>query len=174
MQSTEERPASTSNGLHLHRGRSPFAAGGVGLLAMRPDGLMVPLVVFASSCWLVPRRPLHAAAEPGGAAAPLRQLPRHRSRARAALGQSVLLEAQDLGPRANFNSEKLKVNDLRGNPIEIAAAIVWRVDDTARGELRRRELRGLRADAGRVGGAPPRLSYAYDNFDEPARARPAR
>ena len=32
----------------------------------------------------------------------------------------------------NFNSEKLKVNDLRGNPIEIAAAIVWRVDDTAR------------------------------------------
>ena len=24
----------------------------------------------------------------------------------------------------NFNSEKLKVNDLRGNPIEIAAAIV--------------------------------------------------
>ena len=32
----------------------------------------------------------------------------------------------------NFNSEKLKVNDLRGNPIEIAAAIVWRVQDTAR------------------------------------------
>ena len=32
----------------------------------------------------------------------------------------------------NFNSEKLKVNDLRGNPIEIAAAIVWRVSDTAR------------------------------------------
>jgi regulator of protease activity HflC (stomatin/prohibitin superfamily) len=32
----------------------------------------------------------------------------------------------------NFNSEKLKVNDLRGNPIEIAAAIVWRVEDTAR------------------------------------------
>ena len=32
----------------------------------------------------------------------------------------------------NFNSEKLKVNDLRGNPIEIAATVVWRVDDTAR------------------------------------------
>ena len=32
----------------------------------------------------------------------------------------------------NFNSEKLKVNDQRGNPIEIAAAVVWRVDDTAR------------------------------------------
>lgn len=31
----------------------------------------------------------------------------------------------------NFNCEKLKVNDKRGNPIEIAAVIVWRVNDTA-------------------------------------------
>jgi regulator of protease activity HflC (stomatin/prohibitin superfamily) len=31
----------------------------------------------------------------------------------------------------NFNSEKLKVNDLRGNPIEIGAVVVWRVQDTA-------------------------------------------
>lgn len=35
----------------------------------------------------------------------------------------------------NFNSEKLKVNDKRGNPIEIAAAVVWRVDNTARAVL---------------------------------------
>lgn len=32
----------------------------------------------------------------------------------------------------NFNSEKLKVNDLAGNPIEIAAVVVWQVQDTAR------------------------------------------
>lgn len=32
----------------------------------------------------------------------------------------------------NFNSEKIKVNDLHGNPIEIAAVIVWRVIDSAR------------------------------------------
>jgi regulator of protease activity HflC (stomatin/prohibitin superfamily) len=31
----------------------------------------------------------------------------------------------------NFNSEKLKVNDKRGNPVEIAAVVVWRVEDTA-------------------------------------------
>lgn len=31
----------------------------------------------------------------------------------------------------NLNGEKLKVNDLRGNPIEIAAVVVWRVADTA-------------------------------------------
>ena len=31
----------------------------------------------------------------------------------------------------NHNVETLKVNDKRGNPIEIAAVVVWRVDDTA-------------------------------------------
>jgi len=31
----------------------------------------------------------------------------------------------------NLNGDKLKVNDLRGNPIEIAAVVVWRVVDTA-------------------------------------------
>ena len=30
-----------------------------------------------------------------------------------------------------LNSDKLKVNDKRGNPIEIAAVMVWRVQDTA-------------------------------------------
>jgi regulator of protease activity HflC (stomatin/prohibitin superfamily) len=32
----------------------------------------------------------------------------------------------------NFQSPQLKVNDAHGNPIEIAAVIVWRVVDTAR------------------------------------------
>src|SRR5262245_49179504 len=31
----------------------------------------------------------------------------------------------------NFESARLKVNDLEGNPIEIAAVVVWRVVDTA-------------------------------------------
>ena len=30
----------------------------------------------------------------------------------------------------NFNSEKIKVNDLHGNPIEIAAVVVWKVIDS--------------------------------------------
>ena len=32
----------------------------------------------------------------------------------------------------NFDGEKLKVNDKRGNPIEISAVVVWRVSDTAK------------------------------------------
>lgn len=39
--------------------------------------------------------------------------------------RSVSLRAHTL------NGEKLKVNDLSGNPIEIAAVVVWRVRDTA-------------------------------------------
>ncbi|MCL6698721.1 SPFH domain-containing protein [Sphingomonas sp. NSE70-1] len=42
------------------------------------------------------------------------------------------LMRRKLSVRANnFISEKIKVNDLRGNPIEMAAQIVWRVVDTA-------------------------------------------
>jgi regulator of protease activity HflC (stomatin/prohibitin superfamily) len=32
----------------------------------------------------------------------------------------------------NFQSERIKVNDASGNPIEIAAVVVWRIVDTAR------------------------------------------
>lgn len=35
----------------------------------------------------------------------------------------------------NFDSQTLKVNDAVGNPIEVAAVIVWRVVDTAKAEF---------------------------------------
>lgn len=35
----------------------------------------------------------------------------------------------------NFDSEKLKVNDKKGNPIEISAVVVWKVFDTAEAEF---------------------------------------
>jgi regulator of protease activity HflC (stomatin/prohibitin superfamily) len=56
-----------------------------------------------------------AAAKAGGAVAHTRKFPRYKISLRA----------------RNFNSEKLKVNDKRGNPIEIAAVVVWKVQDTA-------------------------------------------
>ena len=43
-----------------------------------------------------------------------------------------LLVKRTLSLRArNLNMPTLKVNDKRGNPVEIAAAVVWQVDDTA-------------------------------------------
>jgi len=42
------------------------------------------------------------------------------------------MNKKKLSVRANnFISDKIKVNDLRGNPIDIAAQIMWRVVDTA-------------------------------------------
>jgi regulator of protease activity HflC (stomatin/prohibitin superfamily) len=35
----------------------------------------------------------------------------------------------------NFDSEKLKVNDKKGNPVEISAVVVWKVFDTAEAEF---------------------------------------
>jgi hypothetical protein len=68
----------------------------------------------------------------------------------------------------NFNSEKLKVNDLRGNPIEIAAAIVWRVDDTAQASFDVDNFEAYVLTQAESAVRHLALSYAYDNIDEPA------
>ena len=67
----------------------------------------------------------------------------------------------------NFNSEKLKVNDLRGNPIEIAAAIVWRVDDTAQATFDVDNYEAYVLTQAESAVRHLALSYPYDNLDEP-------
>ena len=48
------------------------------------------------------------------------------------LWRNPLMKKQKISLRArNLNGDILKVNDKRGNPIEIAAVVVWRVEDTA-------------------------------------------
>jgi regulator of protease activity HflC (stomatin/prohibitin superfamily) len=68
----------------------------------------------------------------------------------------------------NFNSDKLKVNDLRGNPIEIAATVVWRVDDTARATFDVENFEAYVLTQSESALRHLALSYAYDNLDEPA------
>ncbi|HXI49623.1 MAG TPA: SPFH domain-containing protein [Steroidobacteraceae bacterium] len=46
------------------------------------------------------------------------------------LGLQFLTTKLSLRAR-NFSSDALKVNDKRGNPVEIAAVVVWRVENTA-------------------------------------------
>ena len=75
----------------------------------------------------------------------------------------------------NFNSEKLKVNDLRGNPIEIAAAIVWRVEDTAKASFDVDNFETYVLTQAESAVRHLALSYAYDNLDDaeaPSVARP--
>jgi regulator of protease activity HflC (stomatin/prohibitin superfamily) len=48
------------------------------------------------------------------------------------LWTNPLYRKQKISLRArNLNGDKLKVNDKRGNPIEIAVVVVWRIRDTA-------------------------------------------
>lgn len=66
----------------------------------------------------------------------------------------------------NFNSEKLKVNDLRGNPIEIAAAVVWNVRDTARASFDVEDYEAYVFTQAEAAVRHLASSYAYDNIDE--------
>jgi regulator of protease activity HflC (stomatin/prohibitin superfamily) len=68
----------------------------------------------------------------------------------------------------NFNSEKLKVNDARGNPIEIAATVVWRVDDTARASFDVENYEAYVLTQAESAVRHLALSYAYDHFEESA------
>jgi regulator of protease activity HflC (stomatin/prohibitin superfamily) len=66
----------------------------------------------------------------------------------------------------NMNTEKLKVNDKRGNPIEIAAVVVWRVQDTAQASFDVEDYEtyvGLQSESAVRHVAS---SYAYDHGEE--------
>lgn len=66
----------------------------------------------------------------------------------------------------NQNSEKLKVNDAVGNPIEIGAVLVWQVEDTFKAVFgvdnyaRNVEIQSEAAVRTLAG------AYSYDNFDD--------
>ena len=66
----------------------------------------------------------------------------------------------------NLNSEKIKVNDKRGNPIEIAAAIVWRVDDTAKASFDIENYQDYVRIQSEAAIRHLASGYAYDNADD--------
>lgn len=66
----------------------------------------------------------------------------------------------------NFNSEKLKVNDLQGNPIEIAAVIVWRVVDTAHAMFDVENFEQFVAIQSETAIRALAQEYSYDSHDE--------
>jgi regulator of protease activity HflC (stomatin/prohibitin superfamily) len=66
----------------------------------------------------------------------------------------------------NLASEKLKVNDKRGNPIEIAAAIVWRVRDTAQASFDVEDYEGYVRIQAEAAVRHLASSYAYDEGED--------
>jgi hypothetical protein len=74
----------------------------------------------------------HRAARPDQGRAVLRQLRRHRASHRPDL-DPALTDRRNVSVRvSNFETNHLKVNDADGNPVEIAAIVVWQVADTSR------------------------------------------
>jgi len=66
----------------------------------------------------------------------------------------------------NLNSDRLKVNDKRGNPIEIAAVIVWRVNDTAQAMFDVDDYETYIRIQGESAIRHVASSYAYDDGEE--------
>jgi regulator of protease activity HflC (stomatin/prohibitin superfamily) len=65
----------------------------------------------------------------------------------------------------NFNSDKLKVNDLEGNPIEIAAVVVYKVVDSAKAVFDVEDYRGFVHTQSETGVRHIASQYPYDNFN---------
>lgn len=65
----------------------------------------------------------------------------------------------------NLISDRIKVNDLRGNPIEIAAQIVWRVIDTAQTLFDVDDYRAFVTVQIEAGIRAVGSRYPYDDFD---------
>ncbi len=75
----------------------------------------------------------------------------------------------------NFNSETLKVNDALGNPIEIAAVIVWSVVDSAKALFNVENYQNFVAIQGETAIRQLATHYPYDAHDkdtESLRANP--
>lgn len=66
----------------------------------------------------------------------------------------------------NFNSKTLKVNDIEGNPIEIAAVIVYRVVDTAKAAFNVDDYEEFVAIQSEAAIRHIASNYPYDNFNE--------
>ncbi len=65
----------------------------------------------------------------------------------------------------NFNSDKLKVNDLEGNPIEIAAVVVYRVVNTAKACFDVEDYKEFVHIQSETGIRHIASQYPYDNFN---------
>src|SRR6201995_1385057 len=65
----------------------------------------------------------------------------------------------------NFQSDRIKVNDARGNPIEIAAVVVWRVTDTARAGFDVEDFRQFVVGQSETALRHLANQYPYDDYD---------
>jgi regulator of protease activity HflC (stomatin/prohibitin superfamily) len=89
------------------------------------------------------------------------------SAARARSNGATPLTRQKISLRARtLNGDKLKVNDKRGNPVEIAAIVIWRVQDTAQAAFDVDDYEKYVATQSESALRHLASGYAYDNGEE--------
>jgi len=167
-QSTEERPAQTSSGfVAITIGLASLLLG-IGLLLMRPAGATLAVLVVAVLVAVWCLAGLYMLQPNQAAILLLFGSYRGTDRAHGLRWANPFYSKTKVSVRArNFNSEKLKVNDLRGNPIEIAVTVVWRVDDTARATFDVENFEAYVLTQSESALRHLALSYAYDNLEDP-------
>ncbi|MEO5845895.1 MAG: SPFH domain-containing protein [Caldimonas sp.] len=168
IQSAEERPAATSSGfVYITLGLLGLVVAGV-VFATRPMGPTLALVVCAVLLALWCLGGLYMLQPNQAALLLLFGKYRGTDRSGGLRWANPFYSKTKISVRAhNLNSEKLKVNDLRGNPIEIAATVVWRVDDTARASFDVENYEAYVLTQAESALRHLALSYAYDNLEDP-------
>ena len=174
IQSAEERPAATSSGfVYITIGLVGLLLA-VGLLLSKPMGptLAVFIVAMLLTIWCLAG--LYMLQPNQAAILLLFGSYRGTDRSHGLRWANPFYAKTKISVRAhNFNSEKLKVNDLRGNPIEIAATVVWRVDDTARASFDVENYEAYVLTQAESALRHLALSYSYDNLEDPVPASKA-
>jgi regulator of protease activity HflC (stomatin/prohibitin superfamily) len=167
-QSTEERPAQTASGfVSITIGLASLLLG-IGLLLTRPAGLTLAAFVVAMIVTVWCLAGLYMLQPNQAALLLLFGSYRGTDRAHGLRWANPFYSKTKVSVRArNFNSEKLKVNDSRGNPIEIAVTVVWRVDDTARASFDVENFEAYVLTQSESALRHLALSYAYDNLEDP-------
>jgi len=167
--STQERAARSANGFIYVVIGLALALVAAGVIAQRPGPLAVAFgvpILFLGEFWCFGG--LYMLQPNQAALLTLFGSYRGTDRTPGLRWSNAFYTKHKLSMRAhNFNSEKLKVNDLRGNPIEIAAAIVWRVRDTARARFDVEDFEAYVLTQAEAAVRHLASSYAYDNLDEP-------
>jgi hypothetical protein len=133
LRQSAERPAGAYNGFAmLLVGLAAIVLGVVGALNAEAHGWGVALVIVAAVAVLLVLPGFYLLQPNQAAAILLFGAYRGTDRTTGLRWNWPWLTKSKISVRIhNITSERLKVNDLRGNPIEIASNVVWRVADTA-------------------------------------------
>jgi regulator of protease activity HflC (stomatin/prohibitin superfamily) len=135
LTATSERPPSTVNGygmLIVLLFAILADIYGIVRLGRSPDMLGLTIVILATLVFILVAPGFYMLQPNQGAAITLFGSYRGTDRATGLRWVWPWMMRKKVSLRANnFISERIKVNDQRGNPIEMAAQIVWRVVDTA-------------------------------------------